>query len=191
MNILRSELFRKKEVIEAAPKNEFKWNYAMGGNLDKIQKELNALERGREPGEDFRQFEREKVELGKKMAKQKDGQPMVVYPPGSREGIFVIDDQNQAEASKQLDLLREKHKEAIEKQQKLDQGYIDSLKENVDINFFYVQPEWVPNIAPKDMAPIVDMITMDSKDWLRMTIKEMKKEDVLVVLQEEGFKLKK
>ena len=129
-----------------------KFAYAVAKNLNILKVEVQALETARKTTEDYNKFDKERIALATKHAKKDDnGKPIVV---GQN---FEIE--NMEEFEYELAVLKEKHKEAIEKREAQLKDFEDLLQKEVEIKLHKIALEDVPqSITTKQMTDIYSLI---------------------------------
>ena len=132
-----------------------KFAYAVARNISKLQPEIDALNKAYAASEDFVAYDKERAQLAESHATKVDGKPQKTVENGIAK--YVIEDQEKFD--KDLKVLQEKHKEAIDKRQKQLDDFQEILKEETEIELYAIPPEYIPeNIKAQEMAGILLII---------------------------------
>lgn len=133
-----------------------KFCYAVSKNISMIESEIKTLEKVLEPSEDYQKFDKERIELAKKYSKkQENGEPVVEIKNGLQQ--FVLE--NKEEFEKEIEALREKHKEAIDKKEEQIKEYNKLLEEETPMVFHKVLIADVPaDITSEQFNSIKEVI---------------------------------
>ena len=166
----RSDLYIFQEGLEMAQMTGAKFTYAVKKNKDRLVSEIRAMEKAKEPAEDFKVYQKELDELYKEHA-EKDalGNPkteafMLTITKKGRKYILPGKDDSESDYTKALIKLQKKHKEAIETQEKREEEYQEFLKEETEWEPFMIDLETVPeDIHQSIMDRIIFMIKDKTK----------------------------
>lgn len=160
MKIRRSELYRMMPILEGIARNVcVKFNYALGKNMRKIREEIQDTEDAASPGQDFREYEEERIKLNEKYAKKEKGTPTFVSgAEGARR--YLIDESKQELFDKEIESLRKKHKPMLDQQKEKNERYIDMMKEEIEMDFHLIKFEDCPeDLFPKEWEAVSYFIT--------------------------------
>jgi antirestriction protein len=131
-----------------------KFAYILSKNKAVIEPELNAVREASKVADNFNEFEKERIELNEKYAvKDKDGKPVI------KEENYQISDK--VAFDKELNKLKEKHKEAIEERENQVKEVDELQKEEIELELREIPLD----IVPQD-------ITVSQMDSLSLLIKE-------------------
>lgn len=148
-----SELFGLYEWLEAV---SYIWwvrfAYWVAKNKKMILNELKTIESANEPTEDYKNFEKERIELCEKFAnKDENWQAKII---GKSYDIPEL-----LEFNIELKKLREKHKNALDEMQKKNEEYEKLLDQESDLELFTIRHEVIPEcITAKQLDPIMAVI---------------------------------
>ncbi len=129
-----------------------KFNYAVAKNIRILQSEVEAIDAARKPSEDYQAYDKEREELAKSYAlKDEKGEAII------ENGQYKIIDQDAFDAA--LDVVKEKHKDAIAQREQQDKDFTALLESEADtIELHKVKLSDVPDAIEGRMFQIVDII---------------------------------
>lgn len=129
-----------------------KFAYGVSKNLNILKPEVIALEEARKQSPEFQQYEKERVVLAiKHSEKDEKGKPIIL------ENQYKLADQEAFDA--EFIVLKEKHKDAIEKREAQVKEFNDLLEKEVKLELHKIKLEDVPaTITTKQMNDIFDLI---------------------------------
>lgn len=129
-----------------------KFAYAVAKNINIIKPELKALSDAQKPSELYKEYEKERIELCKKMAsKDEKGKPII------EENAYKFDDKEAFEA--ELDKLKKKHKEAVEEREKQAKEVEELFSMKSKIKLHKIKIDDVPQeISTKELSSIMFII---------------------------------
>jgi len=132
-----------------------KFAYAIARNISKLQPEIDALNKAYATSDDFVVYDKERAKLAENHAIKVDGKPQKTIENGMAK--YVIEDQEKFD--KELKVLQEKHKEAVDKRQKQLEDFQEILKEETEIELYFISAEYIPeDIKAQEMAGILLII---------------------------------
>ena len=125
--------------------------YGVSKNVNKLQPEINALQKSFAASEEFLAYDKERVELAKEYSHKIKGEPVII------EGRYDIEDQDKFD--KELEKLQKKHKKAVEEREKQFKEFQEILKEEVEIDLYKIKISDVPQeITARQMNGILEII---------------------------------
>lgn len=126
--------------------------YAVALNRKTIKNEVEALEEAFKPRPAYLEFDRERVALCEKLAKKDEkGKPIMINNQYQFEDIKVLE--------KEMEPIKEKHKEAISEREKQLKEFNEILKQEITFNLKKVRPNELPaTITPNLVAGLMPMI---------------------------------
>ena len=112
MKIQRKELYNVLAGLELAKNiRGVELAYAVGKNLRKVKAEISVLEGTIEYLDNYKEFEKERIELAKEHSnKNEDGTPIKKIGANQKEQFDIID---MVYFEEQLEFLKDRHKEAM------------------------------------------------------------------------------
>jgi len=128
MAVKRKELIELWGLIEQHRKikNSVKFSYWLAKNRKRIQPEVEALEEAIEPSKSYREYDTERARVAKFYAdKDETGKPII------QNASYVVIKQLD-EFNNELNLLKERYKDDIEKREKQIEEYNRLLEEDVE-----------------------------------------------------------
>ena len=135
--------------------------YVVARNLAFLKDEVMSLQRAIKSDESFVAYEKERVELAKKHALKKDGQP-VTYSENGLER-FKIEDQKSFNIA--LEELKDKYKEAIDNKLKQEKDFEIMLDEEAEIFLFELKKEDLPEtITAEQLSGIIILVAKDKDE---------------------------
>ncbi|MCK4816320.1 hypothetical protein KA005_11175 [bacterium] len=166
----RSDLYVFQEGLEMAQLKGAKFTYAVTKNKRRLESEIKIMEKAKEPDKSFKEFEKEIDALYKEyadkdvMGKPKMKKIMVSATKSSWQYIIPGLNDPESKYGKAVAVLRKKHKEALEAQEKKEEEYQEFLKE---------ESEWKPFMI--DLAIVPDDIHQTIMDRIIWMIKDTEK----------------
>lgn len=148
-----SELFGLYEWLEAVSNIGWaRFAYWVAKNKKIILNELKTIESANEPTEEYKNFEKERIELCEKMANKDEKWEVKII--GKSYDISDIDGFNS-----ELQKLREKYKNALDEMQKRNEEYENLLNQDSDLELFKIKEEIIPEwVTAKLLDPIMAVI---------------------------------
>lgn len=148
-----SELFGLYDWLEAVSNIGWaRFAYWVAKNKKIILNELKTIESANEPTEEYKNFEKERIELCEKMANKDENWEVKII--GKSYDISDFDGFNS-----ELQKLREKHKNALDEMQKKNEEYQKLLDQESVIELFTIRHEVIPEcITAKQLDPIMAVI---------------------------------
>jgi hypothetical protein len=132
-----------------------KFAYTVAKNISSIKSEITALQKAYAHRDNYLIYDTERVELAQKYAIKVDGQPKTIYKDGAEEYAIV----DQELFDKELTELKSKHEEAIEEREKQLRDFGEILKEDVDVQIYFISPSFLPDgITARQTADILLII---------------------------------
>lgn len=129
-----------------------KFSYGIAKNLSILEIEIKAIEKTTEFTPDFKNYEKERIELASKHAK-KDEEGKVVI----ENGRYILEDKDTAD--QEFKELREKYKEALEERDQQLEDYKALLEEESSVELFKIKLSDVPeDISTEQMTSIFAII---------------------------------
>lgn len=133
-----------------------KWAYGVAKNLAILKPEIEALQKAYSASEEFMAYESQRLELAQKYSVKENGNPKTIKTGGGEE--YIIADRDKF--SQELKKLQKKHKRAIEERQKQIGDFNEILKEEVEIDFYMISPDYIPEeITPAQLSAIMPIIS--------------------------------
>jgi len=135
------------DYIHSALKNvkvqskSVKLKYVIAKLLTEVEKELDILRQAAEPSEEFKKFEKERIELLAKYAKR-DEQGNIVYKDSTKSLVLIESE----EGHRKLKELTEKYKTVLEERKE----QIDQLRKTIATESIQVQ---LPELTFEDLDP--------------------------------------
>lgn len=166
----RSDLYTFQEGLEMAQLVGPKFTYAVTKNKRRLDSEISMMEKGKDPGEDFKAYEKELEELYKEHAdKDVGGKPKmrkIMVSVIKKKWQYIIPglDDPKSEYGKALAKLNKAHTPAIEAQEKKEEEYQEFLKE---------ESEWKPFMI--DLAIVPEDIHQSIMDRIIWMIRDIEK----------------
>jgi len=148
-----SELFGLYEWLEAVSHIWWvRFAYWVAKNKKIILNELKTIESANELTEDYKNFEKERIELCEKFADKDENWKAKIV--GKSYDIPDIDGFNL-----ELKKLREKYQSALEEMQKNNEEYEALLEQESELKLFTIKHEIIPEvITAKQLDPIMAVI---------------------------------
>jgi len=129
-----------------------KFAYFVMKNLKKIEPEVDIIKELRVPPKEFSEYEKDRIALCRKHAElTEDNQPKI-KPNGSYEI------RNKDKFDKEIKKLKGRHKNAIEAKENKDKELIDFLKEDVEIDFYKIKFENLPELNARQLIILDELI---------------------------------
>jgi len=148
-NLELLELYSALDLKELNNLAGVKFSYAVAKNLNSLLPDIKSIEATLKFSKLYDAYEKERIELAKKHAKKEAGKPVkeIVIENGRKIERFVLE--NTEKFNKELEVLRTKHKKALDEREKQISQYEDLLKEEVKVKLYKVNLKDVP----KDITP--------------------------------------
>lgn len=125
-------------LSQAARTTTGKLGYAIAKNVNILASELKLLEEMRKPAEDYEAYEKERVELCKKMCVKDDkGQPRLKM--NSQTGQQEYDIENKTAWEAEFKLVQEKHAAAIKTYEAKMEGFTKVMESEADIELYRIK----------------------------------------------------
>jgi len=136
-----------------------KWAYAVDRNINKLQPEINSLQRAYAINdEEYKEFNNKREQLAKKHAKKEDGKPKTITLNNKREYILEDEEAFQKEFKK----LKKEYKEAVKRREEQMDEFNDILKDEIELNLYMIDPDYMPEkITPTQVSNI--MLVIDER----------------------------
>ncbi len=132
-----------------------KWAYAIAKNIAMLKPEIDALQKAYTAKNEFIEYERARLELAEKYSVKKDGKPETVNVGGIEEYLIADKDKFNQEFAK----LQAKYKKAIDERKKQISDFNEILKEEVNIDFYTISPDYIPEeITPAQLSAIMAVV---------------------------------
>ncbi len=134
-----------------------KFAYAIARNLSILEGEIKSLEEAIVPTEEFKVFEKERIELAEKHSnKDKNGSSI---KKTNQQGIQEYDIKDMNAFDKELNKIRKKYKDAIAFREKQYKEYKELLDTDSEIELYKIKLDDVPeNINVRQMEIIKNLI---------------------------------
>lgn len=134
----------------------FKFAYAIARNINKLKSHMDEIREMHKVDLEYNSFEKERVKIAEEHAVTENGKPKTTMKNGTPG--YIIKDQKGFD--KDLEVLKEKYKDAIEAREKQKIALEKFLKESVEVDLYTIPTEYVPDaITAQQMVgvlPIVD-----------------------------------
>lgn len=129
-----------------------KFAYAVGKNLEIIKSEVNALMKSQEASKEYQEFDKQRIELASEMSnKDEKGNPII------ENNNYQI--QDLIKFKKALDILKGKHKKAVDAREKQVKEFEELLQEKTKVKLHKIKLAEVPDdISTQQMASIMVII---------------------------------
>lgn len=129
-----------------------KISYAIARNIAILKPEAEALLKAKEPSNDFKVYDNERVEIAKKYAKKdENGEPVI------KDDTYVFD--NKEAFDKEVAKLQKLHAKAIEEREKQINDFKDLLEKETPIELHKVNITDIPeDITSQQMLAIYQII---------------------------------
>jgi len=153
MKVKRKELVELWGLIKQHRKikNSVKFSYWLAKNRKRIQPEIESLEEVIESSRRYKEYDMERVRIAKFYAdKDENGKPII-----QNSSYVVIEKLN--EFNSELDILKEKYKDEVEKRDKQIEEYNNLLEEEIEFEGFKIKLEDLPD----GIEPIFIEVLMD------------------------------
>ncbi len=153
VKVRRRELVELWQLIEhhRKIKHSVKVSYFMAKNRKRIQPEIEALEEAIEPSKDFKQYDTARANLAKYYADKDNNDRPIIH-----NSSYVITTQLD-EFNKELEVLKESHKDTISKREKQLKDYNEFLDEEIEFDGYQINLEDLP----KEIEPVFIECLMD------------------------------
>jgi len=170
--IKNSELVELKNSLLAARKltgdnevkNRAKFFYAVNKNIDKIDSELSVIEKMVELADDFKAFDKDRVEkLSLYAKKDENGNPLIVNDvnPVNGQQVQKYEIEDEEGWAKEFKKLEENHKVALDNRKKQMEDYISFMNEYNDIELFSITMDYLPNDCDGELMSSLRVILSD------------------------------
>jgi len=154
MKVKRKELVELWGLIEQHRKikNSVKFSYWLAKNRKRIQPEIESLEEAIESSRRYKEYDMERARIAKFYAdKDKNGKPII-----QNSSYVVIEKLN--EFNSELNILKEKYKDEVEKRDKQIEEYNNLLEEEIEFEGFKIKLEDLPDgIEPVFIEVLMDI----------------------------------
>jgi len=151
----RSELFRMLHAVNllAQVKGTCRFAYGLAKNKKLLTDEVEAMRAGVKPSDELLRFDSERVELCRKHAEKDDkGEPKQLN--GEFVGLG-----NHPLFSKELKVLQEKYKDAIETNKKQIESFNKMLTEDTEFECWELKTTDIPdNVTADQLEPLMPII---------------------------------
>lgn len=118
-----------------------KFAYAISKNVSLLEVEMKALNKSLEPKKKFIEYDNERVELAKKLAKKGEkGEPLKKI----EEGVEKYDMADEAQWDKEFAELQEKYKEPIDERKEQLKEYEKMLEEKSEVKIHKIKLSEIP-----------------------------------------------
>lgn len=133
-----------------------KFAYGVSKNISILEREVRSLTEAMKPSPEFSKFEEERVALAKKHAKKdENGKEMTIIDGDITRYVM----ENEAKFNKEFEVLKKKHKKAIDERKKQSEEFNELLKTESEIDLFKISLEDVPSeISVAEMEIIKDIV---------------------------------
>jgi len=154
MKVKRKELVELWGLIEQHRKikNSVKFSYWLAKNRKRIQPEIESLEEAIESSRRYKEYDTERARIAKFYAdKDENGKPII-----QNSSYVVIEKLN--EFNSELNILKEKYKDEVEKRDKQIEEYNNLLEEEIEFEGFKIKLEDLPDgIEPVFIEVLMDI----------------------------------
>ena len=149
-----SELFMLKEKLRKVGKLKgVKFAYAIAKNVKMLEEELAAIKKAIEPSEEFAKLDDKRIELAKKYADKKNGNPVI------KDGNFVMNDNKKERLEKELEKIKKANKKAYDERDKQVKEYNEFLEKESSFKPYMIDLNDVPaEITVEEMDAVKDLI---------------------------------
>ncbi len=128
-----------------------KFTYTISKNKEILKKVVEEIQKKAEMHENYREYEKERVELNEKYAKRdKDGNPEV------KDKNYVIKDK--AKFEEEVEKLKKKHKDAIEQREQQREDIDKLADEEITLELKTLPIGIIPNEITVDQMEVLSML---------------------------------
>ena len=170
--IKRGQLYDLYEGLSRVRQVGAKFCYVIAKNKNKLESEIKAQEKAKEPSDEYKQFLVLAEEVRKAHAKKdRRGNPVMIPkmgPDGQQRFFYDIPDAENEEGPflKEISALEKKHLKLIKEQEAKEKEYAEKfLLEDTDIELHKIRLEEIPEgISQEEMDGIYPIIFKDEEE---------------------------
>ena len=131
-----------------------KFTYTISKNKEILKKVVEEIQKKAEMHENYREYEKERVDLNEKYAKRdKDGNPEV------KDKNYVIKDK--AKFEEEVEKLKKKHKEAIEEREQQRKDVEELANKEITLDLKTIPLSIVPDKVTVDQMEVLSILIKD------------------------------
>lgn len=140
--------------------NRGKFFYAINKNLDKVEREIELIEKVLSPKKEFLEFDQKRIEKLQEFAKKdENGNPLIIKEENENGQVLqrydLEDEKGWEEAFK---LLQEENKDVIEERKKQADDYIQLMESDCSIEFFTITLDMIPEDCDGELQRRIKVI---------------------------------
>ena len=136
-----------------------KFLYGIRKNIKTLRdKYLEIYNSYPKPDDDYMEYNNKRVEILKDAADKDENGEVVMVQVGPEQSIPQIPEDKQEEVGQKIIDLKEKYKEAIEKMEKKDEEYRESLEEHISVELFKIHIDHFPPMTEEQQDRLDPLI---------------------------------
>ena len=131
-----------------------RFTYTISKNKEVLKKVVEEIQKKAEMHENYKEYEKERVELNEKHTKRdKDGNPVV------KDKNYVIKDK--AKFDEEVEKLKKKHKDAIEEREQQRKDVEDLANKEITLDLKTIPLSIVPDKVTVDQMEVLSILIKD------------------------------
>lgn len=131
-----------------------RFTYTVSKNKEVLKKVVEEIQKKAEMHENYKEYEKERVELNEKHTKRdKDGNPVV------KDKNYVIKDK--AKFEEEVEKLKKKHKDAIEEREQQRKDVEDLANKEITLDLKTIPLSIVPDKVTVDQMEVLSILIKD------------------------------